>query len=114
MKCALGFLVKRLDIQEDWELQMESALHNNVFVLPVGEDRLWLRYHHLFQDFLQERIRREKPVEAEKIQLELANYYADQQDWDRVFQYLPTSWEKYANCQNYWRRLGQILLPRVG
>ncbi len=74
-----------LDIQEDWELQMESALRNNVFVLPVGEDHLWLRYHHLFQDFLQERMRREKPVESEKIQLELAKYYAERQDWDRVF-----------------------------
>ena len=96
---------KALGIQENWELQMESALHNNVFVLPIGEDHLWLRYHHLFQDFLQERIRREKPVEAEKIQLEMANYYADQQDWDRVF--------------NIYRKLGKIcelseLLEKIG
>ena len=94
-----------LGIQEDWELQMESALHNNVFVLPVRDDRLWLRYHHLFQDFLQERIRREKPVEAEKIQLELAGYFADRLDWDRVF--------------NIYRKLGRTselaeLLEKIG
>jgi LuxR family maltose regulon positive regulatory protein len=96
---------KALGIQENWELQMESALHNNVFVLLIGEDRLWLRYHHLFQDFLQERIRREKPIEAEKIQLELASYYADQQDWDHVF--------------NIYRKLGKKrelseLLEKIG
>ena len=74
-----------LGIHEDWELRMESALHNNVFVLPVRDGQLWLRYHHLFQDFLQERICREEPFEAEKIQLELAGYYADRLEWDRVF-----------------------------
>jgi len=78
-------LGKALGIQENWELQMESALHNNVFVLPVGDERLWLRYHHLFQDFLQERLHRENPLEAEKIHLELASYYSNRQDWDRVF-----------------------------
>ena len=76
---------KSLKLREDWDYLMRLAMHNNVFALPVGEDRLWLRYHHLFQDFLQERIHREHPVESEKIQQSLADYYIKRHDWEKSF-----------------------------
>lgn len=76
---------KPLGISEDWEQMMELAMRNNVFVLPVGEDHLWLRYHHLFSDFLQERVRRDEPDISEKIQHSLAEYFIKRQDWDKSF-----------------------------
>lgn len=34
-----------------------EALHNaNLFVVPLDEQRCWYRYHHLFVDFLRERL----------------------------------------------------------
>lgn len=76
---------KALDLNPDWASLMESAIHNNVFVLPVGEDHVSLRYHHLFQDFLQDHMRRENPADAYKIQLELADFHANREDWERVY-----------------------------
>ena len=76
---------KALAINADWGTLMESTLHHNVFVLPVGENQLWLRYHHLFRDFLQNRMQQQYPGEAKKIQLELAKYFAGKEDWEQVF-----------------------------
>ena len=33
----------------DWKKLFKTAQQNNLFVLPVGSDGKWLRYHHLFQ-----------------------------------------------------------------
>lgn len=76
---------KTLGISEDWDQLMEMAMRNNVFVLPVGEEHLWLRYHHLFSDFLQERVRRDEPHISEKIEHSLAKYFIKKQDWDKSF-----------------------------
>jgi LuxR family transcriptional regulator, maltose regulon positive regulatory protein len=76
---------KTLGINEDWERLMEMVMRNNVFVLPVGEDHLWLRYHHLFRDFLQERLHRDEPHISEKIENSLAEYFIRKQDWDKSF-----------------------------
>src|SRR5207247_1952149 len=33
----------------------------NLFIVPLDDTRTWYRYHHLFADFLRERLRREDP-----------------------------------------------------
>jgi LuxR family maltose regulon positive regulatory protein len=41
---------------------MLERLHAaNLFIVPLDDTRLWYRYHHLFADFLRERLRREEP-----------------------------------------------------
>ncbi len=79
-------LEKALDIHEDWNKLMEELQRNNLFVLPVVEERIWLRFHHLFRDFLQNRMLREFPEEARKIQLQLADYYQSLGEWERAYQ----------------------------
>lgn len=69
----------------DWHALMDATIHNNLFVLPVLEDELWLRYHHLFRDFLQDRLQRERPEEARRIISRMAEYYARAEDWEQVF-----------------------------
>ncbi|MDF1515667.1 MAG: hypothetical protein P1S60_17805, partial [Anaerolineae bacterium] len=39
---------------QDWQNLMNSTQHSNLFVLSVGKDGSWLRYHHLFLQFLQD------------------------------------------------------------
>jgi LuxR family maltose regulon positive regulatory protein len=75
-----------LGIQEDWMRLMEELQRNNLFVLPVVEEQIWLRFHHLFRDFLQNRMLREFPDEARKIQLRLAEYYQNLGEWERAYQ----------------------------
>lgn len=74
-----------LMIDLNWRALMDRVLQSNVFVLPVGEDGEFLRYHHLFQDFLRDRMKRDRPEETRQIQLKLAQMYIQRQDWDRAY-----------------------------
>jgi ATP/maltotriose-dependent transcriptional regulator MalT len=77
---------KALSIQADWPRLMEMIFHHNLFVLPVDEEYRWLRYHHLFRDFLQSTINQNHPKEARKIKVQLARYFQENQEWERVFE----------------------------
>lgn len=37
---------------------LESLEHANLFLVPLDDERIWYRYHHLFRDFLQTRLNR--------------------------------------------------------
>ena len=50
--------------QESWYTLMGWILEKNLFVLPLGADGRWLRYHPLFREFLQARLREERPQEV--------------------------------------------------
>lgn len=76
---------KALHIHCNWRELMDSVLRHNLFVLPVGEDGAYLRYHHLFQDFLRERFRRERSDEARQISLRLAEVYTERNEWERSY-----------------------------
>jgi LuxR family maltose regulon positive regulatory protein len=69
----------------DWRGLLDLIQRENLFVLPVGEDGSWLRYHHLFLGFLQNQIKREKPAEARAIERGLVDYYLGKGDWDNAF-----------------------------
>lgn len=77
---------KALEIDEPWRALMDKVMVLNLFVLPVDEGAdYWLRYHHLFRDFLQTRMRLERPEETRAITIALADDYAQQEDWERAF-----------------------------
>lgn len=69
----------------NWFDLLGRIQRENLFVLQVGEDGTWLRYHHLFLDFLQNLILRERPDEVRLIERSLARYYMDQKDWESAF-----------------------------
>lgn len=83
-KSVLG---EALNIQPDWRALMDAVMRLNLFVLPVGDDGQFIRYHHLLQDFLRDRIKRERPEEAALIQRRMAEVYAEREDWERAYQY---------------------------
>jgi LuxR family transcriptional regulator, maltose regulon positive regulatory protein len=90
---------------QDWSGLIGQTLQDNLFILPVGEDGLTLRYHNLFRDFLQERIQRDFSYEAARIQLRLADAYSQRGNWERSF--------------NLYRQLGRVeemmvLIERAG
>jgi LuxR family transcriptional regulator, maltose regulon positive regulatory protein len=64
---------------------MEIVTRNNLFVLPVGDEGTYLRYHHLFQEFLRDRIHRVRPDEARRILQRLAEVYGQREDWERAY-----------------------------
>ena len=77
---------KALNVHCPWAELMNKVTIRNLFVLPVGEEAdTWLRYHHLFRDFLQSRMRSERPDETRVITVALADDYAEREDWEQAF-----------------------------
>ena len=70
---------------EDWNALIRAILQHNLFVLPVGEDGLWIRYHHLFRDFLQSTFERERATELKPLLEAIASGYTALQDWEKAF-----------------------------
>jgi LuxR family maltose regulon positive regulatory protein len=90
---------------EDWQGLIETVLQNNLFVLPVGDDGTWLRYHHLFRDFLQTRLAEEHPDEEARILRRLAAVYTERKEWEKA--------------HNLYQRLGDVaatanLIQQIG
>ncbi len=69
---------------EDWPGMMRAVLRSNLFVLPVGDEGTWLRYHHLFSEFLQAQLARERPEEKDVLLRRLVAAYITRQEWDKA------------------------------
>jgi ATP/maltotriose-dependent transcriptional regulator MalT len=70
---------------ENWSDLIEVVLRNSLFVLPVGDEGTWLRYHHLFQEFLQARLAQEHPDEEAGILRRLATVRAESGEWEKAY-----------------------------
>lgn len=79
---------------KNWQSLIDDVLRANLFILPIGDERIFLRYHHLFRDFLLGCMLRDYPDESARIQTTLAEVWARHGEWER-------SYEVY-------KRIGQI------
>jgi ATP/maltotriose-dependent transcriptional regulator MalT/DNA-binding SARP family transcriptional activator len=78
-----------LDLERyPWHERISQILRENLFVVSVGEETLFIRYHHLFRDFLQNRMRLQNPNETRKIESALANHYEQMHQWELAFEIL--------------------------
>ncbi|MCC6457160.1 MAG: tetratricopeptide repeat protein [Caldilineaceae bacterium] len=72
---------------ESWESLLDALLHQNLFVTPVGEQGDSVRYHHLFQDFLQRRLQNERPAEVPIILRRLIEVCRQKEQWEQAYLY---------------------------
>ncbi|MBI1297035.1 tetratricopeptide repeat protein [bacterium] len=70
---------------QTWQMIIDSVFRNNLFVLKVDDDEDWFRYHHLFQQFLQQTLLEESPEQALLIQQRTGDYYTQRSDWERAY-----------------------------
>ncbi len=68
-----------------WLTLIASVMQNNLFVQQVENGGTWLRYHHLFQEFLQDRILRKSPDEAMQILRRLVEVFSGRAEWERAY-----------------------------
>jgi LuxR family maltose regulon positive regulatory protein len=47
--------------QEDSKTILQNLDHSNLFVVPLDDERVWYRYHHLFKDLLHSRLEHTSP-----------------------------------------------------
>ncbi len=69
----------------NWKHLLDTVRGNSLFVLPVGPHGKWLRYHHLFADFLRERMLQESPAQAQAILARLAEVYEQRREWEKAY-----------------------------
>jgi LuxR family maltose regulon positive regulatory protein len=59
----------------DGQVMLERLERENLFVVPLDDERRWYRYHHLFADFLRGRLGREKPGLVGELHLRASGWY---------------------------------------
>ena len=70
---------------QNWFALMGLILEKNLFVLPLGEDGRWLRYHPLFREFLQTRLKEERPREIQPILKRMVTAYELAGEWEKAY-----------------------------
>lgn len=64
-----------------WQKLIFTVLEKNLFVQPLENG--WVRYHHLFRDFLQAQLAQNDPDEYRRILYKLAEIYTQQGEWEK-------------------------------
>jgi ATP/maltotriose-dependent transcriptional regulator MalT/two-component SAPR family response regulator len=70
---------------QNWKELVAAVQQNNLFVLPMGPAGQWLRYHHLFQEFLEARLREERSDLVAPILLRLAQVHEQNNDPEKSY-----------------------------
>lgn len=60
------------------QVLLERLEHMNLFLLPLDEERRWYRYHHLFAEFLRDRLHRASPQQIPILHRRAAAWYEQQ------------------------------------
>ncbi|MBI1281517.1 MAG: helix-turn-helix transcriptional regulator [Anaerolineaceae bacterium] len=71
-----GSLCDALTGQEDGSAMLERMEHGNLFVIPLDDNRLWFRYHHLFADVLRAHLMDEQPDLVPLLHQRASEWYA--------------------------------------
>lgn len=72
---------------ESWQSLIDRVLHENLFINTVGEQGESVRYHHLFQDFLQRRLQSERNDDVLVILRRLIDVFLQKQQWEQAYLY---------------------------
>ncbi len=72
-----GDLCDALTGRADGAEVLEALERDNVFVLPLDDERRWYRYHHLFADVLRARLAARSPASVVDLHAAASRWYAD-------------------------------------
>jgi LuxR family maltose regulon positive regulatory protein len=64
----------------DGRVMLETLDRDNLFLVPLDDQRRWYRYHHLFADMLQARLLDERPGEAAELHRRASAWHEQQGD----------------------------------
>jgi len=91
-------------------LELERA---NLFLVPLDEERQHYRYHALFAEFLQEKLRRSAPEQVTLLQERAARWHAQQGAWDEAIEGFLSAGEIEDACALI-ERYGEELIWKRG
>lgn len=70
-----GPLCDAVTEQENGRETLETFEHNNLFVVPLDDQRRWYRYHHLFAEVLQARLMEKQPEQVRQLHQRAGAWY---------------------------------------
>ncbi|HEX5164988.1 MAG TPA: AAA family ATPase, partial [Thermomicrobiales bacterium] len=71
----------------DGQTMLETLERENLFLVPLDDNREWYRYHRLFADFLREELRRQDPDEIRDLHRKAARWYFAHDLAEQAFQH---------------------------
>ena len=90
---------------------LESLERANLFIIPLDDEGKWYRYHHLFAEVLQARLRQSQPELPAKLQLRASEWFEMQNLMGESIQYA-FSCGAESRAANLIERQRWILLGR--
>lgn len=67
---------------QEWQRMIDIVGRSNLFVLPVGQG--WVRYHHLFRDFLQAQLSASDAERVQEVRRRMAQVYTQRREWEKA------------------------------
>jgi LuxR family maltose regulon positive regulatory protein len=72
---------------ESGQRLLETLEREDLFLLPLDENRQWFRYHHLFADFLRAELKRYYPEDLVELHQRAARWYLDHNLPEQAFRH---------------------------
>ena len=94
-----GALCDAVTAEDGGRAALEALDRQNMFVVPLDDQRRWYRYHHLFADVLRARLLDEEPELVPPLHLRASEWYAAQGDLVEAVHHAVTGehWERAAD-----------------
>ncbi len=70
-----GDLGEAITGQKGGQQTLERLEEANMFLIPLDDNRVWFRYHHLFKDVLANRLQRDFPEQIPDLHLQAARWH---------------------------------------
>ncbi len=70
-----GSLCDAVTTREDGQAMLQHLEQENLFLVPLDENREWFRYHHVFAGFLKEELNRHHPDQVAELHHRAAQWY---------------------------------------
>lgn len=106
-----GPLCDAVTEQTNGKAQLEALERDNLFIVPLDNQRQWYRYHHLFAEVLKARITEEQPAQMAGLHLRASCWYERHgssaetvhhalaaEDFERAANLIELTWRDLTRC----------------
>jgi len=72
-----GSLCNVLTSRSDGQVVLEALERANLFIIPLDNERRWFRYHHLFADLLQQRLKSSPEINIQDLNIRARDWFSE-------------------------------------
>ncbi|HLO18621.1 MAG TPA: AAA family ATPase, partial [Anaerolineales bacterium] len=95
LKQLCGSLCDAVNLRDDGQTMLGILERRNLFLIPLDDQRKWYRYHHLFSDLLQSRLKQTFPDEIARLHHRASSWYAAENNLESALSHALDSGDYY-------------------